>query len=183
MGLTTKQVLEAIQAALVAMVFPDDYVVPEFVGQNVFERVDVYDVPRLEQAMTDLLNYKNRIALVVPSYERFTNNAEGGILSEVRRQEFVVILSDKDYSPGKPAIFGDAKRAGIINIKEIVLNELRGASFDLPDVVMAPVDGESIRVAENEKNLKKSREGYRYIFETPMGITRTPLQRGRKLRR
>ena len=68
-------------------------------------------------------------------------------------------------------------------MKDLVVADLLGASLDLCHVVLSPVDGESLRVAENEKKLQNSREGYRLILSTPMGEIQSPISRGRSMSR
>lgn len=176
----TKSVIDALKSKLETMVFPSD---SSFAGQSLFQSVEAYDIPRLETALRDLLNFDDRICLIVPMPETFENTTSGGELRTIKRQQILLILSDKDYVPGKPAFFGNDTQPGVLCMKDIVVEQLLGASLDLNHVIFSPVDGESLRVAEDEKQLQKSREGYRLIFETPMGEVRAQIQRGRSLKR
>ena len=178
--INTKSVLDAVTEKLEALVFPEESVLA---GESVFERVDVYDIPRLEVALKDLLNFKNRICLIVPLNETYVPETKGGMIHTRKSQQFLFIVSDKDYMPGKPSYFGDATRPGVLVMKDLVIEALLGASLDLAHVVMSPVDGEGLRVAESEKALQQSREGYRLRMETPMGEVKAPIQRGRSIGR
>lgn len=174
--ISTSTVFNAIKTVLEAMTFPTGSVLE---GEAVFERVDVYDIPRLETALQDLLNFKDRICLIVPRSETFNSETTGSMLVVRKRQQFLLILSDKDYAPGKGSYFGSATQPGVLAMKDLVIEALLGASLDIAHVVLSPIDGESLRVAESEQRLQQSREGYRLTFDTPMGHIKTPLQRGR----
>jgi len=179
---TTVQIIEALKAKLEVMAFTDE-ALPAFAGKLIFDAINFYDIPRLEQALKDLLQYKNRICLIVPGIERFENETKGSILETKKYQDFLLIISDRDYTPGKGSHFGDDTHPGVLLMKDTVLDELLGKSLDFGDVIIEPSDGESIRVAESDKALSKSREGYRLLFRIQMGIQQTQLQRGRSLRR
>lgn len=178
---STSKVLNALKAKLEGLVFPDD--APVMAGLAVFESVRVYDVPRLEQALKDLLEYKNRICLIVPRPEKFRGSTKGGNITVSKHQDFLLILTDKDYSTGKPALFGSDTQPGVLSMCEVVVEELIAETLGLPDILLVPEDGESIRVSANEKNLSSGREGYRLFLSTPMGSIDRSIGRGRSLKR
>lgn len=180
---TSTTVIKKLKAALEAMRFPETEDEAAWEGELLFERVDVYDVPRLEDALRDLLNFRNRICLIVPRPEQFNSESQGGVLRCTKSQQFILLISDRDYLPGKPSFFGSSAFPGVMAMKDVVVDQIIAETFALPDVLMEVVDGESIRVAENERSLKKGREGYRLILSTPMGEVQRPIERGRSLRR
>lgn len=178
---STTSIIEALKSGLTGLRFPNDAVAyGALAGELMFQQVDVYDVPQVELAVRDLLNFKNRIALIFPRGERFEHVGGNGGLKITQTGEYLVVICDRDYAPGKSAFFGGPGQPGVLAMKEIVLAAAIGESLGIPGSVVVPVDGESVRIAESAQALAKGREGYRIFFDITMGSVALPLGRGTK---
>lgn len=170
----TTTVLKELSEALKALSFSEG----DFAGEKVFNSVDSYDVPRIEQALTDLLNFDDRVCLIIPISEDYQSRQKNSSFFTVREGRFLLLISDRDYTPGKPSFYGSETHPGVLQMKEAVINALHGESLDLHQVVITPLGGESIRVSESEKNISNSREGYRLILKISMGSKKQILSPG-----
>lgn len=173
----TKTVLDALKTTLEAMTFPVGHA---FAGQPFFGSVRLYDVENIEMAIKDLLEFTDqRLCLVVPVGDLIGNDQQGGRLVSLRTGIFTLVLTDKDYEPGKPAMFGDGVSfPGLIDLKDDVIELIIGESLGIRGAIVQPFEGESDRFHNNTKEYQKGREGYVLKLLISMGRKETTLNRG-----
>lgn len=179
--INTKSFLDGLVAKLSGLTFPAGS--DPWAETPVFQAVRLYDIPQLEEALKDLLEFSERLCLIVPREDRFEPATKGHSMEVSKTSNVLLIITDRDYAPGKASYFGGPDHPGVTHIKDLVIEELIGETLDLPHVLLTPEDGESIRVASSADKLQEGREGYRQFFSTPMGTVKRTILRGRSLNR
>lgn len=174
----TKTILDALKTLLESLVFPEGHALE---GDNIFKSVQLYDIPDLETALKDLLEFNDRICLVVTAGDFWRNEQKGNEMRSHRTGEIILIMSDQDYAPGKASFFGNGTQPGIINFKEDVMEAITGETLGIQQCVIIPGEGVSLRFAKEDGKLDSSREGYRAFLKVNMGTQAFKLSRGTSL--
>lgn len=158
---------------------------PDETPVNVFEVVAFYDAPRLAEALTDLLEFKKTVCLIIPVADRHENTRTGNILRVKRDMEIDIIISDRDrYAKGKPAYFGMKEvggswdlitdRLGVIGMKDLLVDFLTGNKLGLTGgVLLEPLSGVPLRVAASEDDA--GRDAWIQTFTTSAGEKRLSI--------
>jgi len=171
----TKTILDALKTKLESLVFPEGHALE---GDAIFKNVRLYDIPDLEKALMDLLEFEDRICLVVSGGDFWRNDQRGTSIESHRDGEIILIMSDQDYAPGKSSFFGDGTKPGIINFKEDVISAIAGETIGIRGCSLVPLEGVSLRFAKEDGKLDSSREGYRLFLNVNMGTENLELSRG-----
>ena len=171
----TKTILDALKTKLESLVFAEGH---DLAGDSIFKSVRLYDIPDLQTALSDLLEFSDRICLVVDAGDVWRNDDRGRCVESHRDGEIILIMSDQDYAPGKSSYFGSDAQPGIINFKEDVIDAIAGESIGIKRCVLKPLEGQSLRFAKDDESLDSSREGYRLFLKVNMGSKGLELSRG-----
>lgn len=172
--LRTTAVLNALKSTLAALTFPDGH---SFAGQKLFGSVRLYDVGDIEAAIKDLFEYDDqRLCFVIPVGDGLRSEQRGNVLSTTKTGRYSLLLSDKDYEPGKPAVFGDDTFPGLINLKDDLIESLVGETIGIKGAIVEPMEGESYRF--KNKSTPQGREAYVLELLIAMGRMEKKLNRG-----
>ena len=172
----TLEILAALKAKLEAMQIPAG--LPAGVGTGpLFQRVEYYDSENLADALKNLLILKQRVCFIVPGSDHYENILTGEVFLQSRRlTELQLLIADIAWTKaGQEAVFGGEKNIGVVRMKDLVVDELVGATLNLPGVALAPADGNFITVSDEKAKDKPGRECWVQPFETWAGEARIGL--------
>lgn len=161
----TITILEALKTHLAALPHPTDG------AAKLFERVEFHENKKLREALTDLTIIKQRVAIIVPGGDRYTNTREGRTVRSKLTQTFDLLIADRAWTKGgHEAVFGGPKNVGVLTMKDIVRDYfIANPQLDLPWVVLTPEEGAHIEVAESDAKDSPGRECYVLNYSTPAG--------------
>lgn len=172
--LRTTEVLNALESTLEGLTFPEGH---DFESENIFGSVRLYDVGDIEAAIKDLFEYgQQRLCFIIPVGDDLRSDQRGNKLSTTKKGRYSLLLSDQDYEPGKPSVFGDDTRPGLINIKDDLIEALVGETIGIRGAIVEPLAGESYRF--KNKSTPQGREAYVLELLISMGRMEKTLNRG-----
>lgn len=128
-------------------------------GTAVFERVELFDSERLEDAFRYLTIAEKRVCVVVPLVEEFETviNAQQRKILVQRRLPVIVLCSDRLMGDRKGALYGTTGAAatpGAYALADLVLPAVTGQLLANPGaVVSVPKTLSPITVKDTEKTL------------------------------
>ncbi len=147
-------------------------------GEKLFERVDFHENKKLKEALTDLIIVKQRVCIIVPGGDGYTNVKEARTIRSVRHSTLDLLIADRSWTKGGyDALVGGPKNVGILAMKDLVVNTLADnpqlATGDpltpLPWVVLQPEQGAEITIADAVAKDTPGRECWVQGYSTPAG--------------
>ena len=171
---TTVSILTRLKTQLESLPLPGTTT-----GEKLFERVDFHENKKLREALADLVIIKQRVAIIVPGGDRYENFREGRTIRSKRNSSFDLLIADRAWTKGgHEAVFGGARNVGVLVMKDLVVDHfVANPQLGLPWVVLSPIDGAQIEIADPDVKDSPGRECYVMAYETPAGEAMiTPTQ-------
>ncbi len=135
----TSALLDALKERIAALEYT--------AGVPLFEKVEPYPSSDLLKAIADLRAYNSRVCVIVPSADEFTTEIQGSELKVKGTREFVLLMTDQEYTSGKGALVGTDKVIGLINIKDSLEEQMtaQNLNFNPRLIRLVPLGGSSIQ--------------------------------------
>ena len=139
--------------------------------EPLIETVELYHNRDIGQAMADLLIFKQRVCLIVPTGWKHENNDQGSGVTSRRMLEVGLLIADRAYTKaGDPAAFGGDKNAGVFAMAEKVIDAL--LAVDLSGYGSAlPGDGDAALVSDAKKQPDTTRVAWVQQLLIPAGAS------------
>lgn len=164
----TLSVLNALKAALVALQLPSTYsAIADY--PKAFTTVEFYRNENLIKAFEDMFIFDNRVAIIVPAGDTDEAKLNGRILEVRRVSEFVILIADRDYSKSRSELIGSSDTPGVITLKDLVAQQLTGATLNLHGVMLTPTGGEPLHLTESDQENAPGRDCWALTFNTSAG--------------
>jgi coenzyme F420-reducing hydrogenase delta subunit len=162
----TKTILDALKTQLESILLPGTSS-----GEKLFERVDFHENKKLREALKDLTIIKQRVAIIVPEGDDYKNIKEGRTIRSERSTSFVILVADRAWTKGGyDAVFGGTNNVGVLAMKDLVVKDLvASCQLGLPYVILQPVEGAQIEIADADVKDSPGRECYVLSYVTPAG--------------
>lgn len=149
------------------------------IDEPAFERVELYDLVDLEQALAELRIFKGRVCVIVAGTESWVN--EGGptkLLSRWRR-EVALLIADRDFGQRRRALVGSDGSPGVLGLKELVLDGVVGElGAGSERVVVQPVMGLVVALAGEKREVLSGRQCFELDLEILGGLRQVRLGSG-----
>lgn len=118
-----------------------------------FDHVARYDAPDLVRALDDLLTFDvARVALIVPSGERYTGNITPGVATIRHRLTTITVimaLRDEDYTPSTTAASTSiAEVEAVVALKDLIIQRLAATPPAAPADGLIPDNGDPLEVRD-----------------------------------
>jgi hypothetical protein len=162
----TVDILAKLKTALESLPLPGTTT-----GEKLFERVDFHENKKLREALADLVIIKQRVAIIVPGGDSYTNTKEGRTVRSSRTSRFDLLIADRAWTKGgHEAVFGGAKNVGVLTMKDLVVDHfVENPQLALPWVVLTPEEGAQIEIADSDVKDSPGRECFVITYSTPAG--------------
>lgn len=163
----TASILAALKAALESIAHPADASV------KLFERVDFHENKKLREALADLVVVKQRVAIIVPGGDSYTNTRQGRTILSERTSTFDLLIADRAWTKGgHEAVFGGPNNVGVLTMKDIVAEFLAARpQLGIAGVTLTPQEGAQIEIADSDVKDAPGRECFVMNYATPAGST------------
>ena len=162
----TIDLLNAVGDRLKAMTVSEDDATLLFSDVKVFDRED------LVAAMEALYLFDDRLAILIPGGWQHRSVKHGTDLRMRRRTEFMLMLTDRNFSGENTALVGEpGTNPGILELAERVVAELAGLTLERSAdwVALEPGTGEVLRLTNQERDQASARDAWSQDFATEAG--------------
>jgi hypothetical protein len=140
------------------------------------EAVRIFDMTDLAAALLELLNFSNRICLIVHDREKFRNEKKGNELHTWQTRDLVLLIADRHFANRQTALIGDGdKTPGALKMKDMVLGEVVGLLQ--PGMFIQPIDGEQLVLQQKERAQLQGRVAFSLGLQLVGGNIITELGR------
>ncbi|HWD20513.1 MAG TPA: hypothetical protein VHB20_14670 [Verrucomicrobiae bacterium] len=141
---------------------------------NLVEDCQFYSSPDLVRAFQELKSFKNRICLIIPSYDHYQETREGNSLKIHCVRQFTLLLCDRDVGNRQKASTGDPAdpaHPGVLAMKDYVENNLIALNFDfLPALlVLHPLEGQPFKLVDKDRTDLAGRLGWLMTWQADAG--------------
>jgi hypothetical protein len=202
MFLSTLSLLNAVKADLAGRHFiQSSSTAPAILSNSssdpkLFELVEISSDQDLVVAMKRLRVMNSRVCLIVPLHDDYANKKEGMTFQSERAMSFMLLITDRDITPGAGTMQPNIQTPGILNLKDLVVAALTQKSKSITEkdlatganvsfvVALIPHSGAMLRLEWEEGGNKPGsqsvvgRECWTHIFTVPhAGIVRTNIGR------
>lgn len=151
---------------------------PTLAGQKLFESVEFYPEKNLSDALQQLVIAKERVCLIVPSGDHYTQEKEGRTIRTTIWTSIDLVLADRAYlQKGQEAVFGGDKNVGVLAMKDLVLAAI-GAQPQLTNLrwcALYPTGGALITLSDADEKKAPGRQAFALSYDTPAGQLITPI--------
>lgn len=136
-----------------------------------FEKVEVFSMINLLQALEDLRVFKNRVCLVIPGDDAFENEVAGRELRTPTYRSFHLLMADRNYGARQRASTGsvESTNPGVIVMKEKVEDALVGINFGLLGARVRPIHGEPFALQDDDRDAAAGRECWKFEISVEAG--------------
>jgi len=144
---------------------------PTISGERLFERVDYHENKKLREALTDLVISKQRVCIIVPGGDSYSNERQGRVIFSRRVSTLDLLIADRAWTKGgHEAVFGGSKNLGVLKMKDVVVAHLAAhPQLGLAYVALTPEEGNQIEIADDQVKDVPGRECYVVSYSTPTG--------------
>jgi hypothetical protein len=150
-----------------------------------FERVEFFSNKNLQQALQQLRLMDNRICLLVPIGDDYTNTIAGNTLTSQRATEFMLMLADRDFSIEAGKMTASFDTPGILALKDLAVEALMQSKKIVSDrgtkfvVAFQPGVGAVIQLEWEQKDTPElvGRECFGQIFRVNASVQHVAIGR------
>jgi hypothetical protein len=160
-------IMTAIQTWMKAQVLVPS--TPSTPAVNLFDDVQFYSQPNLLLAMQELKTFKNRICLIVPTFDEYQYQMSGASVEVHVEREFIFLFCDKDVGFRQKASTGDPNdpaHPGVLALAEYLENNLICQNFNFLPVLLRlrPVNGEAFIMQDKTRADLAGRLGWKMLW-------------------
>ena len=126
---------------------------PAAEDNRLFQRVGIFGANQLEEALKATFASEQRVAFIVPAGDTHATDRDRTVIWSQRRTRLVLLIADRALDKAKPdALVGGAKNLGILEMKDLVIEDLFANPFnDPPDLAFEPGEGEPLMLQGADK--------------------------------
>jgi hypothetical protein len=120
--------------------------------EKLFQRVGVFGANRLVEAIEATVASEARVCFIVPGGDTHSNSQPDALLVHSRRTtRLALIIADRVMDAASDAaVVGGPHTAGILDLKDAVIEHLTREPLPLPGVALVPAEGEPFIVSRDE---------------------------------
>lgn len=141
-------------------------------GVALFDKVEVYSTPDLVKARRELLLFDNRLCLIIPSGNDYENKFAGKEVQTEVKREFVLLLTDRDFSKRKNAALGSGSDTpGVVKMNDLVEAALLGQNLGQSPVMlrMHPLNSEAFQLVGESEEQSTGRAAWQMTWQCSGG--------------
>jgi len=169
--LGTVDIMQAMQDFLIGLVLVpqagDTPAVP------LFENVQFYSSPDLVKAFQELRSFQNRVCLIIPSGEEYTDERQGNSLTVHCTRILELLICDRDQGKRQQASTGsgDPAHPGVLVMKDLLENQLIAQNFSFAPRLLRtrPQSGQPFKLVDKDRANLPGRLGWQMTWHVDAG--------------
>lgn len=148
-------------------------------GERMFQAVKVFHTPDVVRALRELHAFQKRGCFLIPGGDEFENEKVGQSLRSAATREFVMLICDQNVASMTAAAVGDEKTAGIVRMKDLVVESLLGSQLSASTqlVRLRPTESEPIEITIEDAKKQPGRQVWQMTWLADAGWTAVTVNR------
>jgi hypothetical protein len=138
---------------------------------KLFDAVHPYATPNLLQALEDLLEFDDRVCLIIPSGDDFSERRNGRLIEISCVREFELLIADRDYGDRQAAATGSDDAPGVIRMKDLLVEKMLGEDLGFaPRLARSrPAAGQPLLLQGKERDALAGRNAWQMTWRLDAG--------------